>query len=252
MNLIKRISNYLKRKWYQVQLFVTKSDLKILVLGDSHCEVFQYINKSNLRSKYRFQVVNVNGATARGLLNPNSKTNSVNVFKNAIKNINSFALYKPKSILIQLGEVDCGYLIWYRAKKYQESVEKQLSDSLSAYQSFVLWLLDNSQSQIIISSTLPPTIRDNEAIGKVAQARNEVKTSQIDRTKLTLEYNQQMEAFCQKYPRLQYLDVTSKFISPTTGLVDDRYRNENESDHHLSSAKTAPVWIDKILTLINN
>jgi hypothetical protein len=57
-----------------------------------------------------FDVCIVGGATAQGAVNPNSKTDALAIFQKKIKYTNA------DNILIMLGEVDCGYLIWVRSK----------------------------------------------------------------------------------------------------------------------------------------
>ncbi len=95
--------------------------IKILVLGDSHCDIFRYCNIK--QNDIYFDVHNVGGATAQGSVNPNSNTNALNIFRNKIHKINKTDY---KYVIINLGEVDCGFVIWYRKKKYNISTEEQL------------------------------------------------------------------------------------------------------------------------------
>jgi hypothetical protein len=53
--------------------------IKILVLGDSHAEIFNFCNTK--QKKYNFEVISVGGATAQGSVNPNSNTNALNIFR---------------------------------------------------------------------------------------------------------------------------------------------------------------------------
>ena len=50
--------------------------IKILVLGDSHSEIFNYCN--NKQQDIIFEAHIVGGATAQGMVNPNSNTNALN------------------------------------------------------------------------------------------------------------------------------------------------------------------------------
>jgi hypothetical protein len=59
----------------------------ILVLGDSQAKVFSYCNKKT--NKTIFDVVQVGGATAIGSVNPNSKTNALNIFTGKLKKSNN-------------------------------------------------------------------------------------------------------------------------------------------------------------------
>ena len=86
--------------------------MDILVFGDSHSMVFRYCN--NKQNKFKFHVCEVGGATALGLVNPNSKTNALPIFSNKIRNSNSKMF---KKVFLMLGEVDCGFVIWVCSKK---------------------------------------------------------------------------------------------------------------------------------------
>ena len=91
--------------------------MKICVLGDSHSKVFTFCNTN----KFKFNVKAVGGATAQGCVNPNSKSNALEIYKQHIKKSNKY-----DKIIIMLGEVDCGYLVWVRSKRYNISVESQI------------------------------------------------------------------------------------------------------------------------------
>ena len=70
----------------------------IIVCGDSHTGVFRFMN--NKQKNIHFDVCEVGGATAQGMVNPNSKTNALPIFINKIKK------KKADKIIIMLGEVD--------------------------------------------------------------------------------------------------------------------------------------------------
>src|SRR5687767_9103177 len=93
---------------------------RILVLGDSHASVFKHWRFRFHLPRSRFQLCIVGGATVSGLDNPNSKTQAAAHFENALLSSN------PTRIITLLGEVDTGFVIWYRAKKYRQPVESLL------------------------------------------------------------------------------------------------------------------------------
>jgi hypothetical protein len=88
--------------------------MKFLCCGDSHTKVFEYCNQKTRR--FLFDICIVEGATAQGAVNPNSKTDALKIFTNKIANT------KSDKLLIMLGEVDCGFVIWVRSKRYNISV----------------------------------------------------------------------------------------------------------------------------------
>src|SRR4051794_28247820 len=93
----------------------------ILVLGDSHAVVFRSKYIKAFLPSYKFHVYSVPGATVSGLDNPNSKTNASNIFNEAIQNNSQI-----NNVIFLLGEVDTGFVIWYRAQKYASKVEDML------------------------------------------------------------------------------------------------------------------------------
>ena len=221
--------------------FVKKSRNKksILVLGDSHTRVFCYINKKQLMPNVDFKVVTVNGATAQGACNPNSKTNALAKFRKSL-----VSERKHDNVIIMLGEVDCGFVIWYRKEKYDTSIDEQLDNSVTKLFQFI----DNdvitkyrAEQITVIGANLPTLFDHRNVSNKVANLRKDVKTSIRDRTDLTLRYNDILKKECTKRG-YKYIDIVKDTIDPITKLVDKRYLHENKNNHHLSEAKTALLW----------
>ncbi len=110
MTIKKLIKNYFNQFIDMIINHIAKE--KIYVLGDSHVLVFKHpYFKLNFPFK-NFEICSVMGATASGLYNPQSKTQAYPIFKEKIRSIS-----KGKKIIIMLGEVDTGFIIWYRANK---------------------------------------------------------------------------------------------------------------------------------------
>lgn len=104
--------------------------------------------------------ITVPGATAVGLRNPNSSTNAIEIFKS--RSLPAKFEFLPA---LQLGEIDCGFVIWYRSEKYGESIQKQLDESVKAYFNFVETLLDGGYPRVVITAATLPTIRDGQDWG---------------------------------------------------------------------------------------
>lgn len=208
---------------------------KITVLGDSHSLVFNHYNGDD----YRFNVGVVHGATARGAINPNTKTNSLAIYKDALEKT------KADKIAIMLGEVDCGYLIWYKNKFEGLSVESQLKESLSKLSAFVKLHVKKyyQPEDIILVASPPPTIEDNTDKKFLAGARASVDTPLQERMELTLEYNRRLKEIASK-EGYGYIDIMDKV---TEGFkVKDEYRSEDPHDHHLNSKTTIDLWIEQL------
>jgi hypothetical protein len=199
----------------------------VVCLGDSHLRVFYYISRRHLLPSARFHVFSVAGATSIGLTKPKSRTRALSRFNSRI------AQAKPwQQFLLQIGEVDCGFAIWYWADRLGLSVTEQLEVSIRNYTTFLESLTANGSPPWVLSAPLP-TIRDGQDWGEVAKARREVTASQQARTDLTLEYNERLREACRTIGA-EFVDVTSDQLDPQTGVVADRYLNPDPLNHHLA------------------
>jgi hypothetical protein len=192
-------------------------------MGDSHTAVFNEEGmKKFLRKNYDSFVETVGGATISGLTNPNSKTNA-----NAIFN-STHNLIKPDVLITQIGEVDTGFVIWYRAQKYRASVSEMLNQCIDNYRA-LLTQYQGKEKTIVISAPLP-TIQDNQDWGEVANARKEIKATIAERTALTIEFNTSIEKMTKELGlNFINLDIES---AGNDGLVAKFLLNTNMSDHH--------------------
>ena len=227
---------------------------KILVLGDSHSEVFRYID-TNTKNYFFPYVCTVTGATAQGAVNINSKTNALKVFNELIDKYAG----KTNRLLVMLGEVDCGFLIWVRAKRLGLSVDEQIELSITNLFSFIQNTLQASnnkyqKSDIIVAGSILPVIEDNTALEHLNGGRAEADISQQIRTEKTLEYNKKLEERCIERG-YNYIDITEDTLGQD-GLIDIYYtRKENEFygdlDHHLDCNKTNTLWQRKIEEILS-
>lgn len=154
----------------------------VIYLGDSHTSYIQRAARNHLFFPRSVTGVEVGGATARGMRNPNALTDAVGRFRRFVQD-------KPTNsiIVIHLGEVDCGYVFWHRNVYNGEDIRQQIIDSTSAYFGFVDELLGLGFQSIVITGATLPTISDDDIEGEVVQKRSSVKISQRDRTDLTLD-----------------------------------------------------------------
>nr|WP_321410883.1 hypothetical protein [uncultured Carboxylicivirga sp.] len=197
------------------------------VFGDSHTEVFDFLNKRKSFPLKRYNVTLVGGATAQGMRNPNSKTNALKIFKEKISK-----LPIESKLIFQLGEVDTGFVIWYRAQKYNESVSSQLYESIDHYINFINNLITKGFRKIILVSAPLPTIKDNQDWGEIANLRKEISATQIDRTKLTIQYNLLLEKCCKEIG-IRFINLDNHLLNPDTGIIKDKFLNKDKLNHHL-------------------
>ncbi len=212
-------------------------------IGDSHLRYFDWVARHALWLNTRYEIFMVPGATAMGMANPNSRTNALQSFSEYL------AARKPvETVLTMLGEVDCGFVIWYRADKYGESPDSQLERSFFNYTEF----LDNISAlygcRIIVSSIPLPTIIDGQDWGEVANLRKEVTASLRERTDLTIRYNDMLSEFCTQRG-YEFLDFTSPTLDPETGVISQTFLENDPLDHHLSSKAIAPLIVERLRNL---
>lgn len=210
---------------------------EILVIGDSHAKIFSHQSMRNGLSSFFFNVTSVGGATVSGLQNPNSKTQALPIFEKSISSS------KADTIIVLLGEVDTGFVIWHRAERHNAPIEEMLDIALTNYQNLLASMLQTKRNVICISAPLP-TIRDGEFLGDVANARKEIKASQLERTNITILFNKRIEEFCKNH-RIPYINLDSKSLGQD-GLVDMRLLNKNPTDHHYDLQKYAEMLIPEI------
>ncbi len=229
------MGNHKKRiiKFINVFFSLFLKQHKIHCIGDSHAEIFHFISDNYIwkRTKYDFCIVH--GATALGLANPRSTTNAFHIFSKYLENIG-----REDVALFCLGEVDCGFVIWYQAAKKGISVREQFNESLENYQKLVIRTAKIARNILILSTPLP-TISDNQVWGEVAHARSEVRASLRERTDLTLRYNEALRDFSAKND-FTFIDMQKFTLNPKSNLIDSYFLNADPLNHHLSVEKTAP------------
>lgn len=211
-------------------------------IGDSHVRNFEYLARECLllRTDLRFCIVQ--GATNLGLANPHSQTQAMPVFMDYRDRVAS-----TDYAVFCLGEVDCGFVIWYRSDKHGTSVQKQFEISLTNYFGLVDAYLEKlPPSNMIICSTPLPTIPDHQLVkGEVANKRLSISATQKERTALTIEYNGRLNDFCEMRG-IHYIDLQQEILDKQTGVVSKDFLNNNPLDHHLEPRKSAPIITTKL------
>ncbi|MFZ2405847.1 MAG: SGNH/GDSL hydrolase family protein [Methylobacter sp.] len=213
---------------------------EILVLGDSHSPIFNHPLFKEKFPHLFFNVLTVIGATASGLENPNSQTRAYPIFREAI--LQSTA----KQVIIMLGEVDTGFVIWYRAQKYQESVSAMMDKAVDSYSRFLAEL--KMRFEVVCISTPLPTIQDGNDWGDIANARREVTASQVERTALTLEFNRTMQQFCEQ-SNIRYIMLDAESLGEN-GIVKASLLNNDSSDHHYDPEQYSRLLADRLTGVI--
>lgn len=210
--------------------------VKLLALGDSHLDALKFAADLNLLAVDEVSFCIVPGATAVGMRNPNSITNALTQFRMAASSVQD-----ATHVLIHLGEVDCGFVMWWRQQKYGESIEHQMHESLAAYCDFIIELQSMGFSRICITGASLPTIRDGVDFGEVANKRAEITVSLEDRTRLTQMYNDELLDISKEHS-LSYFDISAAIVDKVSGVISDYFRSPDPLDHHLDKMKVVSLW----------
>ena len=240
MSFLFRFLYFVKRKIRA--LFVLK---KIHFIGDSHTEVFWNMEFSICyfwRITPKIKVVH--GATATGLANPNSKTKALAIFENYLKE----EVGKDDYVVFQLGEVDCGFAIWYRAEKHGLSIQKQTQLAIDNYSNLIQKSSAINGKKTIICSAVLPTIQGGNNFGEVANLRKEVKANIKERTQLTLGFNSMLRQLAEKN-RLAFIDLDKSLLDEKTSIIKSKYLHKDPTNHHLDPSHLAKI-ISKELNII--
>tara|TARA_B100000925_G_scaffold289317_1_gene271921 strand:+ start:2864 stop:3598 length:735 start_codon:yes stop_codon:yes gene_type:complete len=240
MTFLFRFLYFIKRKIRA--LFVLR---KIHFIGDSHTEVFWNMEFSpwyfwRLTPKIKV----VHGATATGLTNPNSKTQALDIFENYLKK----EVNKNDYVVFQLGEVDCGFAIWYRAEKHGLSIQKQTLLAIDNYSILIQKASAINGKKTIICSAVLPTIQDGNNFGEVANLRKEVKANIIERTQLTLNFNRMLRQLAEKN-HLPFINLDQSLLNEKTSVIHSKFLHKDTTNHHLDPSSLAKI-ISKELNFI--
>jgi hypothetical protein len=201
----------------------------VLVLGDSHALVFHSEYMVAFFPDYHFDVVEVPGATVSGLPNPNAVTQTKQKFDEATSST------RARKVIVMIGEVDTGFVIWYRAQKHGASVDDMTRLALTNYQQLLLELRERFEVACI--STPLPTIRDGADWGEVANLRKEITATQQERTTLTLSFNNAMQEFCADNG-ITYLMLDKDSLGDN-GVVRNSLLNADPRNHHYDATEHA-------------
>lgn len=242
MNL-QRYRKSLKKAWRRLQKRL-RGGRNILVLGDSHCGVFEYCFDRGLLAPHWLNCEIVAGATAWGLNNDHSATQAWQKFDHALQRFADCDV-----VVIMLGECDCSFALWKKAECLDVPPEILLDYALGGIRRLVQRVHEDSPARprkIILVGAILPTVNDGAVSTQENLLRRTVNALQVERTRLVLSYN---EKLCQLAESLgvAYFDLSLQTMDPERRLVDERFVACPE-DHHLSHPASGPLWAASLLS----
>ncbi|MFZ5759343.1 MAG: hypothetical protein ACOY32_06925 [Thermodesulfobacteriota bacterium] len=213
-------------------------------LGDSHLKSFQYVARRYSFYNTLLHFCIVRGATASGIRNPGSRTQGYVTFANYVEH----HVLDHDWILTCLGEVDCGFVIWYRSNKHGISVAEQFALTLAHYREFLLMLKKKVGERVLVCSVPLPTIQEGRDWGEIAHLRREVRATMRERTELTIRFNKELRSICDK-EHFSFIDLQHHTLDTKTMIVHDKFLHPNPLDHHLDPRQVKPVIIAELKAL---
>jgi hypothetical protein len=131
-------------------------------------------------------------------------------------------------VLVLLGEVDCGFVIWWAHERRGLS----LADGLDRAVAGLVVLVERAGrvAPVIVISAPLPTLRDNAAFGDYANLRREITASQEERTSLVREFNCRVREAVEPLG-VEYVHLDDSSLG-SDGLVSPLLALQREHDHH--------------------
>lgn len=215
-----------------------------IVLGDSHAEVFDWINRQ--LGFEVFDVLKVPGATALGLLRPDSRTDALNKFRLKIQESGS----EISNLIIMVGEVDCGFLCWLLQKEKgldpYETLEKSVNNLVNMVNGFVASGKVVPHKVVVFAVPTPPKLNYSNPKFLHGLRRN----VQLNRDQISTAikfYNKKLEE-ATVYSGYRYIDLYTSLLSDNDS--DDLVRSVEPSfdcDHHLYAPSLAGPIVGLLL-----
>jgi hypothetical protein len=129
-----------------------------------------------------------------------------------------------------LGGVDCSFVIWYHAQRRNLSASELLHDAVEGYSELIRQTIEMGFPRVLVVSPPLPTMGD---VKRPKNLRGSVAGTQLERTKLILQFNDAMRERCRELGAV-FVDVTSDQLDPSTGLIAARFVREGVRNHHLA------------------
>ncbi len=216
---------------------------KVLFFGDSHTRCYISQGADLVQEELDFTTCVVDGATAQGAVNPHSKTKALSSYRAVLKKrINEAFDYFG----IMLGEVDCGFVIWHRAKKYKKTVSSQIDLAVGNLETFLNEDVEKNftKKQIVVVGATLPTIQDNADIKVLKGARGSVTANLSQRMNCTFRYNEKLKKMAESNG-YRYFDVSEETLDKPNNRVYPRFLRSDPEDHHFNSKAAGPLFADK-------
>lgn len=246
--------------------------LELLTLGDEGCRPFLLIgdSHSNLYRRSPTQEgrwatpvhVLCSAGSARGLLNPNSRSGYGARIQGLIKSVGELDQLRHVPWLFQFGQVDVEFVYTFKRATEQNlsfSIEDYQGFCDQAVQSYFRFLLDSIpqrlRGNVTILSLFPPSLSDEKwkegyVNGHILSLESQVNGHQMaelikdleipdarTRTRMHEMYNQQLCSLCVQ-AGFSFVDGFSPFLGAGMTIDNSFIPTTSGADHHLEFLPT--------------
>jgi hypothetical protein len=215
----------------------------VLVIGDSHVESFRTIRRRRLLPRVWVDTAIVRAASAMGIANDASHTGALQQFRAVLARVPT-----SRQLIVILGEVDTGRLLWVRAERDGTAVDVQLHRSFTNYTAFLAELLAAGRP-VAVGAIAPQIVHERDLPKSAAWLRRTLTVPLTDRIAVTRSYNALLRAWCAEHGAA-FLDWEADSVDPVSGAIRDELRPVHPYDNHPNPATYAPVAARHIAALL--
>lgn len=194
---------------------------RIHCIGDSHTRAYRYARHHLRRALLTTTVVR--GATAWGLLSPNSRSQARSIFSDRLGRI-----HDDDIVVMHVGEVDVGVAMWRMAAARRRD---PLELASIAQDRLFEFLVQHPHDRVIVSAVTPPTVLDYSIRDSTFDERFGLDVPWQERFDLTREWNQMLAQRCDR-AGVVYLDCFRPVLL-ADGHVKPEFRPASPANHHL-------------------
>jgi|GEM_PF-6201173 len=205
--------------------------------GDSETTLYEGLGDYFLHLD--FHVARIPGATALGMVNPNSRTNALGIIQERLRFIPLDAF-----VLFNLGVVDTSLVIWWQRQELGLPISTQFEKSLLNYTSFILQAREQGRRNILVSNLTLEILKDEYRKGVTNNHRKDIQATCYQMHDLARKYNARLRVFCRDND-LIFIDFEEDSWDVQNLEVKAACRPHDPYDFHL-----APLGVQQLLVPI--
>jgi len=253
---------------------------RAVVIGDSHArelsELLANFVTSNGQYAFRVDAAPIVGASAQGLINPNSRTRARQKYLEAVTSRGSDGSSHIDYLFIMIGSVDFDSVLFHKRDKKDSTwwYPQQMFHSASAVEKFLTRDIDFGRvGKVVVVAIHPPPVEKDHFFDQLNKGnhRNDEKEAgdRLDsfhatmlpelseRTRQAFLFNQELIRIVMEVNKMSatakesesrclFLSIWDHLIDPRTSTVFPQYRRSNRTDTHLRFETLAELYAGAI------